>query len=67
VHEHTRDAEIAQLRAQTSATAATLQIAISQLSNLQLSPALYNTRPLTSNCNLHPIVTQLNLPKTDLL
>ena len=61
-HERTRDAEIAQLCAQTSATAATLQTAISQLSHLQLSPAPYNAHHPTPNRNLHPIVTQLNLP-----
>ena len=61
-HERTRDAEIAQLRAQTSATAATLQTAISQLSNLQLSPAPYNARSPAPNRNLHPVVTQFSLP-----
>ena len=41
---------------------ATLQTTISQLSNLQLSPAPYNTRSPAPNRNLHPVVAQFSLP-----
>ncbi|KAI9570668.1 hypothetical protein HD554DRAFT_2170266 [Boletus coccyginus] len=43
--ERARDAEIVQLHVQTSATAATLQSTITQLSNLHLSHSPYSSRP----------------------
>ena len=61
-HERTRDAEIAQLRAQISATAVTLQTTIAQLSNLHLSSASYNTCSPIPNQGLHPLVTHFNFP-----
>ncbi|KAF8137702.1 hypothetical protein EV363DRAFT_1446483 [Boletus edulis] len=59
--ERARDAEIAQLRAQTSATAATLQSTITQLSQLHLPPSTpYHARPQTNPRNLPPITTHHN-------
>jgi hypothetical protein len=61
-HERMRDAEIAQLRAQTAATAATLDTAITQLSHLHVSSAPHNRQNPTSYRNPHPIVTQFHNP-----
>ena len=58
--EWARDVEIAQLHAQTSATVVTLQLAITQLSQLHVSPLSYAAHPPTQYRNPPPIVTQFN-------
>ena len=57
-----RDAEIAQLRAQTAATAAMLDTAITQLSHLHVSSVPHNRQNPTPYCNPHPIITQFPNP-----
>ena len=52
--------EIAQLHTQTSATVATLQSAITQLSQLHVLPPSYAARPPIQYRNPPPIITQFN-------
>ena len=58
--EWARDTEMAQLHAQTLATAVTLQSAITQLSQLHVLPLSYAACPPIQYHNPPPIVTQFN-------